>query len=238
MFETESTSYSPHAWGWTGATLCLDCAKIVFPTRVGMDRSPRTAAAQYSPHAWGWTDRRPSDLFHGVVFPTRVGMDRRGSAALWVTPRIPHTRGDGPWEAWCLGRDPKYSPHAWGWTADDNGNIVWCEVFPTRVGMDRTPTRTIPAYSAYSPHAWGWTDRALLSLWGGAYSPHAWGWTAYHPARSGVKRIPHTRGDGPHGRCQSLRRGEYSPHAWGWTGLRRAQALPRRVFPTRVGMDR
>ena len=31
--------YSPHAWGWTGGTVARDGGYLVFPTRVGMDRT-------------------------------------------------------------------------------------------------------------------------------------------------------------------------------------------------------
>ncbi len=74
----EFSWFSPHPWGWTGASGCLFDWLAVFPTPVGMDRcgkfrgsSPRsfphtrgdgpTLAAgtrlywEFSPHPWGWT---------------------------------------------------------------------------------------------------------------------------------------------------------------------------------------
>ena len=50
--------------------------------------------------------------------------------------------------------------------------------------------------------------------------------------------IPHTRGDGPYSVLSFDHFKVYSPHAWGWTELEGAGDVQRRVFPTRVGMDR
>ena len=78
-----------------------------------------------------------------------------------------------------------YSPHAWGWTVSRRHMLTSWQVFPTRVGMDRSagdalnPAKSIPhtrgdgprsgnnkiVMHQYSPHAWGWTD-----LRGGAAS--------------------------------------------------------------------
>ena len=58
-----------------------------------------------------------------------------------------------------------------------------------------------------------------------------------HQAGLDVGGIPHARGDGPRrsrARCNRLR---YSPRTWGWTGMLLPLRLPRRVFPTHVGMD-
>ena len=52
------------------------------------------------------------------------------------------------------------------------------------------------------------------------------------------KRFPHTRGDGPWAEVQTKLNDEFSPHAWGWTVGRGPDQVERRVFPTRVGMDR
>ncbi len=161
-------TYSPHAWGWTDQPQVLPLGELVFPTRVGMDRDrcchrsrhsriPHTRgdgplpfirflkAVAYSPHAWGWTvaaaawDRSP------WVFPTRVGMDRWHSIPVVASCRIPHTRGDGPDLLACVLRATAYSPHAWGWTAQEPWESGDHQVFPTRVGMDR---RSKPVSSA------------------------------------------------------------------------------------------
>ncbi len=55
---------------------------------------------------------------------------------------------------------------------------------------------------------------------------------------AGVKRIPHTRGDGPVQLDEALECGAYSPHAWGWTEKTDEHLSKIAVFPTRVGMDR
>jgi len=114
--------FSPHAWGWTGKAIigewvamgfphtrgggpCTDWddthSRIVFPTRVGVDRHvPDPAAAgagvfptrvgvdrglpapsrfliAFSPHAWGWTVLQFLRIVNQECFP--------------------HTRGGGPW---------------------------------------------------------------------------------------------------------------------------------------------
>ena len=133
--------YSPHAWGWTNRRIMPRKLPIVFPTRVGMDRDqylsydwrnsiphtrgdgpstlPRSMYARmYSPHAWGWTGagRRREGGVH--VFPTRVGMDHPVRIPEQAGSRIPHTRGDGPLDLLQVTAHLKYSPHAWGWTAE------------------------------------------------------------------------------------------------------------------------
>ena len=91
----------------------------------------------YSPHAWGWTIFLIHHKFYIFVFPTRVGMDRLQPKQEAFLSCIPHTRGDGP----KIQKNDRYyfqySPHAWGWTIARGFADRWCEVFPTRVGMDR-----------------------------------------------------------------------------------------------------
>ena len=53
-----------------------------------------------------------------------------------------------------------------------------------------------------------------------------------------IWRFPHTRGGGPpQCVCYSGSR-SFSPHAWGWTCYSQKARGYRRVFPTRVGVDR
>ena len=90
--------YSPHVWGWTAACNNPEHRDLVFPTRVGMDRSlgysailpcriPHTRGdgplsrqlvneyGMYSPHAWGLKIFcRITDVDY-AVFPTRVGFE-------------------------------------------------------------------------------------------------------------------------------------------------------------------
>ena len=39
MSYTVVSEFSPHAWGWTYPKGAFDFAPVVFPTRVGVDRS-------------------------------------------------------------------------------------------------------------------------------------------------------------------------------------------------------
>ena len=133
--------------------------------------------SQYSPHAWGWTVRASFVAKFLSVFPTRVGMDRSLQNLELFWECIPHTRGDGPAIRLTLIVDAQYSPHAWGWTANQlimNHNDP---VFPTRVGMDRfSLTRLIRRCGI--PHTRGDGPMRRTGIRRASkYSPHAWGWT-------------------------------------------------------------
>ncbi len=155
------STYSPHAWGWTEHALGALHAHRVFPTRVGMDRMylralsvtyriPHTrgdgpnmriaglSIFAYSPHAWGWTESNRASKSRRFVFPTRVGMDRQSVTSSTASMSIPHTRGDGPSVSPHPENASTYSPHAWGWTDAGLNGSAHFDVFPTRVGMDRS----------------------------------------------------------------------------------------------------
>ena len=122
-----ASQFSPHAWGWTGATVSdVQCAVLDavefsphawgWTDALSLETSSRLT---FSPHAWGWTAngaamRKPCM----DVFPTRVGVDRQRHAG-------------------CQDRGP-FSPHAWGWTGPMRARFdAIAQVFPTRVGVDR-----------------------------------------------------------------------------------------------------
>ena len=111
--------FSPHAWGWTEMNGSTHCSLMVFPTRVGVDRSsllfstgycrfPHTRGGGpcgcgrfghgpgFSPHAWGWTVGGCIDEEAVLVFPTRVGVDRTFRTNSGPNGSFPHTRGGGP----------------------------------------------------------------------------------------------------------------------------------------------
>ncbi len=113
------TQCSPRAWGWTGSELGRRLARVVFPTRVGVDRGRRRLPGMRgrvphargggpnggqtsniytlcSPRAWGWTVFTDDDVLCPDVFPTRVGVDRWTPRATCSTPGVPHARGGGP----------------------------------------------------------------------------------------------------------------------------------------------
>ncbi len=104
-------------------------------------------------------------------------MDHQDDNATRLAKRIPHTRGDGPYYIPLASLPSAYSPHAWGWTTDANGEEHIVKVFPTRVGMDRADAGvaikigSIPHTRGDGPLAAGF--KSLTGL----YSPHAWGWT-------------------------------------------------------------
>ncbi len=50
------------------------------------------------------------------------------------------------------------------------------------------------------------------------------------------RTFPHARGDGPTCIPSCSISANFSPRAWGWSNGWRSRSLPRRLFPTRVGM--
>ncbi len=274
--------FSPHAWGWSGRPPSWPCLLPVLPTRVGMVRSPARAQrisacsphtrgdgpetrcppplpTAFSPHAWGWSVMPPSALEAITVLPTRVGMVRHLFALTVRYVRSPHTRGDGPDSEAYVALLEKFSPHAWGWSANLTTIPDTENVLPTRVGMVRSrhATRLTPMCS---PHTRGDGPSALTRVSDAPeFSPHAWGWSGI-PRRDGNRQLvlptrvgmvrdtgrraannhrsPHTRGDGPPGRMWVIGAYPFSPHAWGWSGRELAMEAGRGVLPTRVGMVR
>jgi len=135
----QACSCSPHAWGWTARWNRQHSWILVFPTRVGMNRSwtasvtalnrvphtrgdePQSFSTSFgkktcSPHAWGWTAGLLDGNAGGRVFPTRVGMNRNVKLKYALFKSVPHTRGDEPHGHQRAYYAKKCSPHAWGWT--------------------------------------------------------------------------------------------------------------------------
>ena len=213
--------FSPHKWGWSEQRTNNRKTKTVFPTQVGMVRSPTRESCfghrfphtsgdgpspyplpmrsgRFSPHKWGWS----VDMLHhpcGIgVFPTQVGMVRHEKHHYRAAGSFPHTSGDGPANNGQKSKPPSFSPHKWGWSVTVIDEPLAITVFPTQVGMVRMP------------------------------------------AASGIMRrsFPHTSGDGPDTHHRHAPLGKFSPHKWGWSVNTRAQAVRPLVFPTRVGMVR
>ena len=155
---------SPHAWGWTvlGRHLLAGC--VVIPTRVGVDRAwherdgwalsyPHTRGGGpfrrdmkakttlLSPHAWGWTAGLVARAKERQVIPTRVGVDRSSTTNGRRARSYPHTRGGGPGVLDAVVNAITLSPHAWGWTEFPDTRSTTDSVIPTRVGVDRMPSR-------------------------------------------------------------------------------------------------
>ncbi len=136
-----------------------------------------SARSTFSPHAWGW-----SALVQGIirdvgVLPTRVGMVRAGPVPAPPRHGSPHTRGDGPAPVTFTKPLARFSPHAWGWSAQAGRVGLPRIVLPTRVGMVRRRVRG-PQPLRRSPHTRGdgpisWGREAPYEM----FSPHAWGWS-------------------------------------------------------------
>ena len=232
---------SPRAWGWTVIECWVTEPDGVVPTRVGVDRDrgrPDRPCVRRphargggpvdwrgylerfwsSPRAWGWTEEVLFDRPGPRVVPTRVGVDRLIASRSSSSSCRPHARGGGP----DAGNLPlvqlRSSPRAWGWTghrvrAGHGGRVV-----PTRVGVDRSRTRSGRDVRR-RPHARGGgpvDDGGRVTEV--ESSPRAWGWTGdvpdalrkgeVVPTRVGVDRAsstpqparacrPHARGGGP-----------------------------------------
>ncbi len=240
------TQFSPRAWGWTGALIGEAAVEVVFPTRVGMDRSgprsldrrsgfphargdgPRTREIKhdgvaFSPRAWGWTVKGRTPRKWHPVFPTRVGMDRSLGGTMSKITSFPHARGDGPVRPSQRTEQRPFSPRAWGWTGTGR-RLGRCSVrFPHARGDGPLVAVAAPVAGLFSPRAWGWTDHQirLISNW------------IVFPTRVGMDRtwprggkstssFPHARGDGPLTVPLSLPSAMFSPRAWGWTGEKRS----------------
>ena len=158
----------------------------------------KRATLTFSPHAWGWTGR--------VVMENKLPLG------------FPHTRGGGPTCTLFSAALYGFSPHAWGWTAPGRPRSVFCDVFPTRVGVDLLVKKVWWGPVCF-PHTRGGGPPTLLPnkrLY--RFSPHAWGWTSWvynqavamvvFPTRVGVDHRTPTR---------LLHYAVFSPHAWGWT---------------------
>ncbi len=158
LFAVCAVMFSPHAWGCSlRASFGIDSVRV-FPTRVGMFREPAIdltdaasfphtrgdvpaankairAAKWFSPHAWGCSGQRRPVRLHLRVFPTRVGMFRSGMTNHATLESFPHTRGDVPFGNNLGAPIYRFSPHAWGCSANPRTATRTKRVFPTRVGM-------------------------------------------------------------------------------------------------------
>ena len=171
---------------------------------------------------------------------------------------LPRTRGDGPSARSRRPRRGWASPHTRGWTAREAAAGPGEPGFPAHAGMDprrraRSPTRrwlprtrgdgpTIAAAGRgrcwASPHTRGWTLQPAPRHHDGAGFPaHAGMDPPALPVRHAGRRLPRTRGDGPHHRARTGCTHRASPHTRGWT---RPRSRPRNLalgFPAHAGMD-
>ncbi len=74
-----------------------------------------------------------------AVFPTHVGVDRTACPRRPRPRRFPHARGGGPLGLYETIEEAAFSPRTWGWTARRVLRASADHVFPTHVGVDRSP---------------------------------------------------------------------------------------------------
>ena len=211
-----------------------------------------------SPHTRGWTRQFLLGVRQGQGFPAHAGMDPTAGCRPPPTPRLPRTRGDGPYEGAIRGGTYAASPHTRGWTHAERATGPARRGFPAHAGMDpgryiregvrewlpRTrgdgPPGSRPAAPPprASPHTRGWTPGTEGRR---ARSPGFPAHAGMDPARPGRRRggrwLPRTRGDGPRRRRRSRPSPPASPHTRGWTALGRKIRSDAQGFPAHAGMD-
>ncbi len=199
MEETEY-QFSPRVWGWSGGRVLVQPRPHVFPTGVGMVRLPAPplppcggfphgcgdgpnplpatgSSVGFSPRVWGWSCS--AAMYSGVpaVFPTGVGMVREKRHVARGSNGFPHGCGDGPPSAYVYPTHVVFSPRVWGWSALPADSRRTPGVFPTGVGMVRSP-RCTPSPSRSFPHGCG-DGPEYTGLWYKRFmfSPRVWGWS-------------------------------------------------------------
>ena len=159
---------------------------------------PETAVGQFealafSPPAWGWSAFVVPQSNSSTVLPTRVGMVRTLDACRAVRLRSPHPRGDGPRLMPRLIGSRRFSPPAWGWSAQRHIEVIHMVVLPTRVGMVRFSCQQNVCHVC-SPHPRGdGPGGQLEGVLTAGFSPPAWGWSGYRPPDRLSLRVLPTR---------------------------------------------
>ncbi len=169
--------YSPRTWGCTGGHRQRQVGDMLFPTHVGVYREcrgdyrnsrpipharggvPRRVLGVdrdlvYSPRTWGCTEGRDPTLPRLCLFPTHVGVYRAVDGPRVGDRAIPHARGGVPMRAGTEHHAVGYSPRTWGCTDQRHDAPRIRHLFPTHVGVYRTPRRGAWDRSAI-PHARG-----------------------------------------------------------------------------------
>ena len=272
---------SPHTRGWTRIDQAGDLGLRGFPAHAGMDPGtvtatrcsfglprtrgdgPRLARRRRrrrtaSPHTRGWTlpQAPPAKVERG--FPAHAGMDPFHRVDQAEQPRLPRTRGDGPFFAFDSPPGDEASPHTRGWTPSVPSAAERRAGFPAHAGMDPTgpswagSRSGLPRTRGDGPEALSPASRPR------AASPHTRGWTAAAEIRRGVNAgfpahagmdprpaapprrasgLPRTRGDGPAREAAAAEEAAASPHTRGWTRRAEAGQPPAGGFPAHAGMD-
>ncbi len=155
-----SDSFSPPAWGCSGAFRRGQQREELLPTRVGMFRvlkaweplaktSPHPRGdvyllgigqfyhADFSPPAWGCSVKKQTAKALTCLLPTRVGMFRLIMSYGRGVKASPHPRGDVPSSRSTSKRPRSFSPPAWGCSGVEELKGETIFLLPTRVGMFR-----------------------------------------------------------------------------------------------------
>ena len=171
------TKFSPLTWGCSGEASLEPEPTPVFPTHVGMFLAsiivfiiphsfphsrgdvPLTlflcaADLMFSPLTWGCSLLLFTRFYRFLVFPTHVGMFRDSLHFSLLFVSFPHSRGDVPAETDALLDDKAFSPLTWGCSMMMQPHFVSSAVFPTHVGMFRSPRSTLRRWSGF-PHSRG-----------------------------------------------------------------------------------
>ena len=217
----------------------------------------RAEPLRASPHTRGWTLGAAVHRRGRRGFPAHAGMDPPPARTSTRAGRLPRTRGDGPPVSQPCASVVPASPHTRGWTCRSMSRKRRSFGFPAHAGMDRLVMRGrwiapgLPRTRGDGPDEDRYGSRIP------AASPHTRGWTPAEacrgaeacgfPAHAGMdptirgrgrprRRLPRTRGDGPHMSPLARSAAMASPHTRGWT-RGAARRWPRaRGFPAHAGM--
>ena len=128
---------SPRTWGCFSLTHRHIGRVLVFPTHVGVCRSPRPdqCGSASSPRTWGCFHARRQHASAFFVFPTHVGVFLDERPYLELIDGLPHARGGVSWGGLQAGRVISSSPRTWGCFPCILPFPALYGVFPTHVGV-------------------------------------------------------------------------------------------------------
>ncbi len=135
-----------------------------------------------------------------VIIPTHVGVNRNESSFAKGFFHYPHTRGGEPILQKKENGKRGLSPHTWGWTGINAKALVFLEIIPTHVGVNRILSiigyviKIIPTHVGVN---------RILSI----------------DIQIQIN-YPHTRGGEPTRITQTIHFKTLSPHTWGWTEVK------------------
>ena len=128
----------------------------MYPTRVGMNRDPRSIC-----------DR-------GRRVPHACGDEPEFGSRKRITESVPHARGDGPMGQPAYSNKTTYALRVWGRTNNSAAYRVTVLVYPTYVGMNRWYVRTRVAAGS-TPQPWDEPTGADIMNPLDKCTPRVWG---------------------------------------------------------------